>query len=182
VPKANRGVRSKKAAVPAAKVSKAGAKTLSLDYNSRAGVDAYARQLRMASPDQLMELERDGVPGSFITDLSERMNISRHRLFGALGMSKATAARKAAKSAKVAGASGYAAIGMAKLLGIAQELVANSTAEDAEGFDAAAWLGEWIEHPQPTLGGRKPSELLSTPTGLEVVARLLGSLESGAYQ
>jgi uncharacterized protein (DUF2384 family) len=32
------------------------------------------------------------------------------------------------------------------------------------------------------LGGRRPADLLDTPTGVEVVARLLGSLESGAFQ
>jgi putative toxin-antitoxin system antitoxin component (TIGR02293 family) len=136
----------------------------------------------VASPDQLIELERGGVRGVFLKDLSERLRLPKHQLLGFLGISKATAARKATTSAKVAGASGYAAIGMAKLLGIAQEIVDNSTAAEAAEFDAAAWLGEWIERPQPALGGRKPSELVSTPTGLEVVARLLGSLESGAYQ
>ena len=39
-----------------------------------------------------------------------------------------------------------------------------------------------IERPQPALGGRKPADLIDTPTGVEVVARLLGSIESGAYQ
>ena len=31
-------------------------------------------------------------------------------------------------------------------------------------------------------GARKPADLVDTPTGLEVVARLLGGIESGAYQ
>jgi uncharacterized protein (DUF2384 family) len=82
----------------------------------------------------------------------------------------------------VTGRSGQAAIGMVRLLGIAQEVVRDSTAEEAQGFDAAKWLGQWIERPQPALGGRKPSELLDTPTGVEVVARLLGSIRSGAFQ
>ena len=71
---------------------------------------------------------------------------------------------------------------MIKLLGIAQSIVNNSTAAEAKAFDAAKWLGQWIEQPQPALGGRRPADLISTPTGVEVVARLLGSLESGAYQ
>jgi uncharacterized protein (DUF2384 family) len=71
---------------------------------------------------------------------------------------------------------------MVKLLGIAQSIVANSTASEARDFDAAKWLGLWIERPQPALGGRKPADILDTPTGVEVVARLLGSVESGAYQ
>jgi putative toxin-antitoxin system antitoxin component (TIGR02293 family) len=153
-----------------------------LEYSARAGVDAYVQQVRGASPLQLIELERVGVRGAFIKDLSERMNLPASRLFGVLGVSRATAARKSAATAKIAGASGHAAIGMAKLLGIAQELAESSTASGAAEFDAAAWLGRWIERPQPALGGRTPAELLSTPTGIEVVTRLLGSLESGAYQ
>jgi len=89
---------------------------------------------------------------------------------------------KAAGGKMIAGGAGQAAIGMVKLLGIAQEIVANSTATEAKGFDAAKWLGQWIERPQPSLGGRRPADLLDTPTGVEVVARLLGSIESGAYQ
>ncbi|MGO4777134.1 antitoxin Xre/MbcA/ParS toxin-binding domain-containing protein, partial [Lysobacter sp. 2RAB21] len=58
----------------------------------------------------------------------------------------------------------------------------DSTAPDARDFDWATWLGSWIEQPQAALGGQKPADLLDTPTGLSVVARLLGSLESGAYQ
>ncbi|MFO1356707.1 MAG: MbcA/ParS/Xre antitoxin family protein [Gammaproteobacteria bacterium] len=49
-------------------------------------------------------------------------------------------------------------------------------------FNAARWLGKWIETAQPALGGRKPADLLDTPTGLDMVSRLLGSIQSGAYQ
>lgn len=103
-------------------------------------------------------------------------------MFGILGVPKATAEKKAATGEKVSGSGGQAAIGVAKLLAIAEEIVANSTAPDAKNFDAARWLGQWIERPQPALGGRKPADLIDTPTGLNVVARLLGSIESGAYQ
>ena len=71
---------------------------------------------------------------------------------------------------------------MIRLLGIAQGIADNSTAPEAKDFDPAHWLGLWIERPQPALGGRKPADLIDTPTGVEVVARLLGSIESGAYQ
>jgi uncharacterized protein (DUF2384 family) len=65
---------------------------------------------------------------------------------------------------------------------MAQEIVRDSTATEAQGFDAAKWLGRWIERPQPSLGGRKPADLLDTSTGVEIVARLLGSIQSGAFQ
>jgi putative toxin-antitoxin system antitoxin component (TIGR02293 family) len=156
--------------------------TFKIVYQPKKGVDEYVRQVASATPMQIVEIERFGVIGSLIKDLSKRMEIPSSRIFAILGIPKATAEMKAAGGKMVAGGGGQAAIGMVKLLGIAQEMVANSTATEARGFDAAKWLGRWIERPQPSLGGRKPADLLDTPTGVEVVARLLGSIESGAYQ
>jgi len=156
--------------------------TLKIVYQPKKGVDEYVRQVAGATPMQIVEIERFGVIGSLIKDLSKRMEIPSSRIFAILGIPKATAEMKAAGGKMVAGGAGQAAIGMVKLLGIAQEMAANSTATEAKGFDAAKWLGRWIERPQPSLGGRKPADLLDTPTGVEVVARLLGSIESGAYQ
>lgn len=70
---------------------------------------------------------------------------------------------------------------MEKLLDLAKAIVENSTAQEA-GFDPAAWLDRWLEIPQPSLGGRKPADLIDTPIGVQVVTRLLGAIESGAYQ
>jgi putative toxin-antitoxin system antitoxin component (TIGR02293 family) len=151
-------------------------------YRSKKGVDDYVRQVVGATPMQIVEIERAGVVGTFIKDLSKRMEIPSSRIFSILGIPKATAEKKAAAGEMVAGSGGQAAIGMVKLLGIAQEIVTNSTAPEARDFDAAKWLGQWIERPQPALDGRRPADLLDTPTGVEVVARLLGSIESGAYQ
>ncbi len=151
-------------------------------YHSSRGVDEYVREVARATPLQLVEIERQGVLGSFIKDLSRRMAIPSSRIFAILGIPKATAEKKAAAGERVEGRGGQAAIGMVKLLGIAQDIAANSTASEVKTFDATKWLGQWIERPQPALGGRKPADLLDTPTGVELVARLLGSLESGAYQ
>jgi putative toxin-antitoxin system antitoxin component (TIGR02293 family) len=129
-----------------------------------------------------VEIERHGVSGAFIKEFSRKLGVPAIRVFKILGVPRATAAKKAAAGQLVKGSGGQAAVGMIRLLGIAEEIVANSTAENARDFDAAKWLGIWIERPQPALGGRKPADLLDTPTGVEVVARLLGSLESGAYQ
>ncbi len=74
------------------------------------------------------------------------------------------------------------AVVMAKLLVKAQEIVNHSTSSAAKDFDTAKWLSQWIERPHSALGGRKPAELIGTPIGVEVVSRLLGAIESGAYQ
>ncbi len=151
-------------------------------YEPTKGIDDYVRQVASATPMQLVDLERQGVVGSLVKDLSKRMDVPASRMFTILGVPKATAEKKAAAGEVIAGSGGQAAIGMVRLLGLAQEMVANSKAARARGYDAAKWLGLWIERPQPVLGGRKPAELIDTPTGVEIVARLLGSIESGAVQ
>lgn len=153
-----------------------------ITYQQALGVDAYVLAVSSATPLEVVEIERQGVRGTFIKALAKRMDLPTSRIFNILRVPKATAEKKAAAGEFVSGSSGQAAVGMIKLLGIAQEIVSNSTALEAEKFDAARWLGQWIERPQPALGGRKPSDLIDTPTGVDMVARLLGSMESGAYQ
>ena len=151
-------------------------------YHPTRGVDDFVQRLAAATPLQRMETERNGVAGRFLKDLSRRMDLPAARVFVMLGVPKATAEKKAAAGETVSGSGGQAAIGLARLLGIAQGIVDRSTAAEARSFDSAKWLGRWLERPQPSLGGRKPGDLLDTPTGIEIVARLLGAIESGAYQ
>lgn len=145
-------------------------------------LDEFVLLISHATPYQLVEFERRGVDGRFLKDLSKRMEISQLHVFDMIGVPKATAEKKVAAGEVISGSGGQAAIGMAKLIAKAKDIVANSTAKEARDFDAAKWLGKWLEIPQPALGGRKPSDLLDTPTGLNVVLKLLGAIESGAYQ
>lgn len=177
--------RQNHSAKPTIKKNAASRQQVSLDlfvYKKNFGIDAYLKRFHDASPMQIVEIERQGVSGAFIVDLSQRMELPPSRLFAMLRIPKATAARKTAAGAVVDGRAGQAAIGMVKLLGVAQDIVHGSTAEGAKDFDALKWLGQWIERPQPALGGRKPADLLDTPTGVEMVGRLLGAIQSGAYQ
>ncbi len=64
---------------------------------------------------------------------------------------------------------------------IAADIVANSTAPEAMGFDVDRWLEAWIQVPQPSLGGRRPADLLGTEVGVKAVVKVLGAMESGAY-
>lgn len=146
------------------------------------GVDDFVQQVHGATPIQLVEAERHGVDGMFLKDLSKRIDMPAARVFTMLGVPRATAEKKAMQGAIVSGSGGQAAIAIAKLLGTAKAIVENSTSLEAKGFDSAKWLGKWLERPQPALGGRKPADLIDTPTGVEVVTRLLGAIESGAYQ
>lgn len=153
-----------------------------VDYVRSKGVDAFVTVVHDADPMRLIETERTGVAGIFVKDLARRMEIPAQRMFAILGVPKATAEKKVAARERLTGNGGRAALGMARLLGIAREIVENSTAPQARDLDAARWLGQWLETPQPALGGRRPADLIDTPTGLDVVARLLGAIESGAYQ
>lgn len=152
-----------------------------ISYKRSDGVRRFARQIREATPMQLVEVERTGVSSALLKDMARQINIPVLRLYDIVGVPKATAEKKASENEVIAGAVGQAALGLARLLGIAQSIVDNSTSAQARNFDAAQWLGRWIELPQPALGGRKPAELLDTPTGINVVARILGAIESGAF-
>lgn len=142
-------------------------------------LDAFVRCVNLAPPMQLLETERAGVDAAFLGDLAKRMDVSYSHLAEVVGIPKATAARKLSNNEKVNGA---AAIALARLLALAGEIVEDSTAPQAASFDTAKWLGQWIERPQPALGGHKPSELLDTPTGVSMVTKLLGAIRSAAYQ
>jgi len=142
-------------------------------------LDEFVRSVHIAPPMQLLDTERQGVDAALLGDMAQRMNISYSQLAETVGIPKATAARKLSKNEKINGA---AAIALARLLAIADDMVADSTVPDARNFDTAKWLGQWIGRSQPALGGRKPAELLDTPTGVAMVTKLLGAIRSGAYQ
>lgn len=50
------------------------------------------------------------------------------------------------------------------------------------GFNSRRWLMNWMDRPQPALGGKKPKEMMKTEEGFRAVAKLLGASVSGAYQ
>jgi uncharacterized protein (DUF2384 family) len=152
-----------------------------LVYKSGEGVRIFTEKFSRATTTQMVDVERRGVNGVLLKDLAKELNLPAVSFFKMLGVPKATAEQKASSGEVIAGAGGQAALGMVKLLAIAKEIVESSTSPDAKRFDTAKWLGQWIERPQPSLGGKKPSEFLDTPTGIGVVARLLGAIESGAY-
>lgn len=60
-----------------------------------------------------------------------------------------------------------------------QMMVAESG--DATGFDAREWLLDWLDRPLPALGGQRPSELLSSKHGPEILSTLLAQSRGGAF-
>ena len=60
--------------------------------------------------------------------------------------------------------------------------VLDAQGEMPVGFNLDQWLQEWLQRPQPALGGARPVELLNSQEGIETVRRILGAAISGAYQ
>jgi putative toxin-antitoxin system antitoxin component (TIGR02293 family) len=159
-----------------------GSGNVAIQYVRARGADDFIQQVHHATPMQMIEVERNGVDARFLKDLSKRIDLPAARVFAMFGVPKATAEKKIVQGAIITGSGGRAAIAVAKLLGIATAIVENSTSPEANGFDSAEWFGQWLERPQPAFGGRKPVDLIDTPTGVKMVAKLLGAIESGAYQ
>ena len=137
--------------------------------SGKGSIRMFTDSVARASPLTLVELERHGVPVRLFNDLRDEMG------------PRSTLASKIKSNAPLKGREGLAAIKMVKLLAQAQRIVDNSTSEQAEGFDTAHWLGQWLEQVQPALDGLRPSDLLDTETGTQMVHQLLGAMESGAY-
>jgi putative toxin-antitoxin system antitoxin component (TIGR02293 family) len=132
----------------------------------------------------LPAVERDtlvkaGVPSQFAVVLIESMGVPKERFYRILNLSRSTLERKLQTSADMSTAESERVIGLSKLIGQVQAMVAESG--DPEGFDAARWFAAWIAEPSPALGGRKPEELLETADGREAVSRLLAQMQSGAF-
>jgi len=144
-------------------------------------IDVFVRRVAEATPIERVALERQGVTVSFLRALAVRLGISVKRIFEIIGLPHARHERRRG-DLHVTGSAGHAALALVDLLSRAQEIVAQTTSDRAERFDVAKWLGQWIELPQPVLGGRRPADLIGTPTGVVVVSRLLGAAVSGTYQ
>ena len=150
-----------------------------LTYSRRRGLDDFLRQMYEATPMQMLETERKGVSAAILSELAKRMALPTSYIAVILGISKATAQRRIAVGELL---DGRPIVGLVKLLALAQEIVDESTSSEAEHFDTVKWLGQWIVRPQSALGGYKPAELLDSTTGVSMVAKVLGSIRSGAYQ
>jgi hypothetical protein len=126
-----------------------------------------------------LELEHQGVDSSLIALLAERMSLEPGRLRSIIGLVPSDAL--APRGELVRGLPAFAVLALLHLLGKATQLSDESTAPGAKDFDVAAWLGTWIATPQPAISGLTPAQIVALPTGLPVLLRILGAIESGAF-
>lgn len=138
----------------------------------------YAEIYR-ASPSDRIRLIREGVPARQAKRLTADLHLDQSILFEALNLKTATVNRKAARDEALSPEDGERVIGMARLVGQLEAMIAESG--DPDGFDAPAWLAQWLRAPLPALGGIRPIELLDTMEGQSLVSQALARIQSGAY-
>lgn len=162
--------------------SQLGVSVVDIDWWHAAHHDIHARNvISNATPYQLVQIERDGIPGVRIKALAREMHLPIARIGQIIGAPKATLERKISSRTNLKGSSAHAALGTLKLIEMVEHILAESMHPDAKKVNAATWLGEWIEKAQPSLGGKKPAEIMDTPTGMAMVSKVLGAVTSGAY-
>lgn len=123
-----------------------------------------------------IEIIKGGVHASFVPSLAHAMGTSKEALLTHLGLPRATVDRKIRENRKLSQDESQRVVGMAKLIGLVENMV-----QDAVDFDAAVWLAKWVDAPLPALGGRKPAEFLDTAEGQELISNTLQRMQSGAY-
>jgi putative toxin-antitoxin system antitoxin component (TIGR02293 family) len=137
--------------------------------------------MALAAPMDQVELEREGLPAAVVADLAQLMAVPRMRIFEMMKVPRATIEKRIADAGVLTGVANSRVLNLLRLLAHAREILEDSTSAEAEGFDVARWLGRWIETPQPSLGGKKPADLLDTEAGVGLVDRTLGAMRSGVY-
>lgn len=143
----------------------------------------FRKDLRTAPLADRMRLEREGVPYAIVRALISEMDVSTTHFQRMVGMPKATFTKKMKEQSMFAGTQGHTVIGILELINRVEDMIApESKSAETQKFDVEKWVGDWVSKPQPALGGMTPADLLDTPSGRESVMRVVGSLQSGAYQ
>jgi uncharacterized protein (DUF2384 family) len=146
-------------------------------------VHEFRAKLRRAPLAARVKLERFGVPAGIVKGLIKEIGVGTVEFQRFVGIPKATFTKKMKGKSLFAGTSGQSVVGLMDLINAVEDmLAAEKDNPEAKDFDVAKWVGEWIERPQPALGGLAPAELMDTPSGRESVMKVLGAIQSGAFQ
>lgn len=138
--------------------------------------------LRNASLAERVAIEREGVPFQVVQGLIDGIGVSSVDFQRYVRMPKATFSKKMKEKALFSGTPGQSVVGLLELINKVEDMLLAEQGDALTGFDVEKWVGQWIQRPQPALGGMAPADLLDTPSGRESVMRVLGAIQSGAYQ
>jgi len=139
----------------------------------------FAKTLYRASPAERVSLIRAGVSASRIPELGAALHVSQESLLRMLNLPATSSRQKARPGAMLSTEQSERVIGLMQLIGQVAVMVDNSG--DSTDFDAARWIGEWLERPVPALGGAKPSDYMDTTTGQKLVSNLLVQSQLGVF-
>jgi putative toxin-antitoxin system antitoxin component (TIGR02293 family) len=126
-----------------------------------------------------IEWVKSGVGARDAKAILGRLRVPQGDALAALQIPVATVNRKAKTNAPLSPAESERVLGVGRLIGQVEAMVRESG--DAEGFDAASWLSEWMRSPVPALGGARPLDLMDTMSGQALVSQVLSQMQSGAY-
>lgn len=140
---------------------------------------ARFRDVYTASPEDRIRMIRLGMPAAEAKRLGQVLGVEQKSFYHALGLKTATINRKIAQSEQLSSDESERLLGLAKLIGQVEVLVAE--AGDPEGFNAAEWISRWLREPLPALGGTAPIDLLDTMEGQALVSEALARIQGGAY-
>lgn len=141
-------------------------------------ISSFSDVYRMEPLERIQMIELGVRPEAFAS-IAKAMRRSKERLGQMMGLPVTTVDRKIQRGELLTSDQSERVVSAAKLIGQIEAMVEESG--DSEGFDAAMWFDEWVDKPLAALGGRAPSELMSTAEGRELLSRLLATAQSGAY-
>ncbi len=125
---------------------------------------------------------REGVPASVVETLAGALGLSKEKLYAAVGLARPTVDRKIREGRILNADETERVLGVARLVEEVQRIVGESGDPGAaRDFDAAAWLGRWLDARNRALDGKRPAELLDTADGRALVGDLIASMQTGAY-
>jgi putative toxin-antitoxin system antitoxin component (TIGR02293 family) len=139
----------------------------------------HALRLFRTSRFERVQIVKSGVPAGYVKVLSANMSMPIERFYHTTGLVRPTVDRKIRASKLLNQDESERVIGIARLIGQAQDLVRESG--NVDQFDAGRWVGGWLQKPLPALGGRSPDEFMDTVDGRALVSDLLSQQQSSAY-
>ncbi len=145
----------------------------------KGGTEKLFSRLYAADPLLRINAIKGGLPALLPSLFALRMGISKERMYGTIGLPRATVERKVKEDEVLTPEESSRVLGIARLIGQAQAMVEQSGAEHAD-FDAPTWVASWLDSYLPALQA-KPASLMDTTEGQALVANLLARAQSGAY-
>lgn len=110
-----------------------------------------------------------GIPKQSLINLSCIMNVPMKDIAVLLSVSYKTLGRKSKKDL------------LNPLESSLSIELATVTAKGLFVFEEAEKFSRWLQKENRALGGKKPIQLLNTPTGIKLVGQILGRIEEGVY-